>query len=63
VLATPIAWYVLNKWLENFAYKTELNWWFFVLAGFLAFAIALLTVSWKSWSAARRNPAEVIREE
>jgi len=62
-LAIPIAWLVLYKWLENFAYKTKLDWWFFTLGGIIALVIALLTVSWKSWFAARRNPAEVIREE
>ena len=63
LLATPIAWFVMHKWLENFAYKTSLGWWYFALSGIIAMGIALLTVSWKSWVAARRNPAEVIREE
>ncbi len=63
VIATPIAYYVLNKWLENFAYKTTLNWWIFVLAGALALGIALLTVSWQSWRAATRNPVEALRYE
>ncbi|MFV0266678.1 MAG: ABC transporter permease, partial [Draconibacterium sp.] len=52
VIATPIAWYAMNKWLENFAYKTTLSWWIFALAGLLALGIALLTVSWQSWRAA-----------
>ncbi len=63
VIATPIAYYTMNKWLENFAYKTELNWWIFVLAGLLALGIALLTVSWQSWKAATRNPVEALRYE
>ncbi|MDD4553186.1 MAG: ABC transporter permease [Bacteroidales bacterium] len=63
VIAAPIAWLLLYKWLQNFAYKTRLNGWFFLLAGLISVAIALLTVSWKSWLAARRNPAEVLREE
>ncbi|MFV0376746.1 MAG: ABC transporter permease, partial [Mangrovibacterium sp.] len=63
VIATPIAWYAMNKWLENFAYKTTLSWWIFVLAGVLALAIALLTVSWQSWRAATRNPVEALRYE
>ena len=63
LFATPIAWFVMHKWLENFAYKTSLGWWYFALSGIIAMGIALLTVSWKSWVAARRNPAEVIREE
>ena len=63
VIATPIAWYAMNKWLENFAYKTELSWWIFALAGALALGIALLTVSWQSWRAATRNPVEALRYE
>lgn len=63
VIATPIAYYVMNKWLENFAYKTALSWWIFVLAGLLALGIALLTVSWQSWRAATRNPVEALRYE
>lgn len=63
VLATPIAWYAMNKWLESFAYKTSLSWWIFALAGLLALGIALLTVSWQSWKAATRNPVEALRYE
>lgn len=63
VIATPIAYFAMNKWLENFAYKTELSWWIFALAGILALGIALLTVSWQSWQAARRNPVESLRYE
>jgi len=63
VLASPIAWYAMNKWLENFAYKTELSWWIFALAGIIAMGIALLTVSWQSWRAARRNPVDSLRYE
>jgi putative ABC transport system permease protein len=63
VIATPIAYYAMNKWLENFAYKTELSWWVFALAGLLALGIALLTVSWQSWKAATRNPVEALRYE
>jgi putative ABC transport system permease protein len=63
VIATPIAYYAMNKWLENFAYKTNLSWWIFALAGVLALGIALLTVSWQSWRAAKRNPVEALRYE
>jgi putative ABC transport system permease protein len=63
VIATPIAYYAMHKWLENFAYKTELSWWIFALAGLLALGIALLTVSWQSWKAATRNPVEALRYE
>jgi putative ABC transport system permease protein len=63
VIATPIAWFAMHKWLENFAYKTSLSWWIFATAGLLAFGIALLTVSWQSWRAAMRNPVEALRYE
>jgi putative ABC transport system permease protein len=63
VIACPIAWYAMNKWLQNFAYKTELSWWIFAAAGALAMAVALLTVSWQSWRAASKNPVEALRYE
>ena len=63
VVATPIAYYAMHKWLGNFAYKTTLSWWIFALAGLLALGIALLTVSWQSWRAATRNPVEALRYE
>jgi putative ABC transport system permease protein len=63
VIATPIAYFAMQKWLENFAYKTTLSWWIFALAGLLALGIALLTVSWQSWKAATKNPVESLRYE
>ena len=63
IVASPVAYYTMNKWLENFAYKTTLSWWIFALAGLLALGIALLTVSRQSWRAATRNPVEALRYE
>jgi ABC-type antimicrobial peptide transport system permease subunit len=63
VIATPIAYFFMSKWLENFAYKTILSWWIFAVAGALVLAIALLTVSWQCWKAARRNPVDALRYE
>jgi len=63
VVATPISYFAMNKWLESFAYKTAVSWWIFALAGVLALGIALLTVSWQSWRAATRNPVEALRYE
>ncbi|HEX2936367.1 MAG TPA: FtsX-like permease family protein, partial [Bacteroidales bacterium] len=63
LFACPVAWYAMHKWLENFAYKTELSWWVFAAAGIIAMVIALLTVSWQSWKAASRNPVESLRYE
>jgi putative ABC transport system permease protein len=63
IVASPVAWYFMKNWLENFAYKTTLSWWIFVLAGALALGIALITVSWQSWKTASRNPVEALRYE
>jgi putative ABC transport system permease protein len=63
VIATPLAWFAMHKWLGGFAYKTNLSWWIFALAGILALGIALLTISWQSWRAATRNPIEALRYE
>jgi putative ABC transport system permease protein len=63
LIAIPIAWFIMHKWLENFAYKTGLSWWIFFLAGVLALGIALLTVSLQSRRAAMKNPVESLRYE
>ncbi len=63
IIASPIAYYALNKWLENFAYKTTLSWWIFALSGLLVLVITLFTVSWQSWNAATRNIVESLRNE
>jgi len=63
IIAIPISWYAMNKWLEGFAYKTTMNWWVFALAGLSALVIALLTVSWQSFRAAIANPVEALKEE
>jgi putative ABC transport system permease protein len=63
IIASPISYYAISKWLESFAYKTSLSWWIFALAGVLALGIALLTVSWQSLKAATRNPIEALRYE
>jgi putative ABC transport system permease protein len=63
IIAIPLAWYGMHKWLENFAYKISLNAWIFVVAGLITVIIALVTVSLQSWKAARRNPVEALRYE
>jgi putative ABC transport system permease protein len=62
-IATPFAWFIMNKWLENFAYRTTLSWWIFILAGGLALGVAIITLLWQSWRAAIRNPVEALRYE
>jgi len=63
IIATPIAYYTMHNWLENFAYKTMLSWWVFTLAGLVALFVTTLTVTWISWKAATRNPVEALRYE
>ena len=63
IIACPIAYLAMSKWLENFAYKTELSWWIFAMAGLSTLLMALLTVSWQSYTAATANPAEALRSE
>jgi putative ABC transport system permease protein len=63
VIATPIAYFAMSRWLENFAYKTALSWWIFAIAGLAALVVALLTVSWQSLRAASRNPVEALKYE
>ena len=63
VIASPIAWYAMNKWLEDFAYKIDIEWWVFALAGLLAMGIALLTVSFQAVKAALMNPVKSLRSE
>jgi putative ABC transport system permease protein len=63
VIAVPSSLYLLNKWLERFAYRCELSWWIFAAAGLSAILVAILTVSWQSWRAATRNPVEALRYE
>ena len=63
VIASPIAWYAMNRWLQDFAYKIDMPWWVFALAGALAVGIALLTVSFQSVKAALMNPVKSLRSE
>jgi len=63
LIAFPIAWYAMNKWLQDFAFPTAISWWVFVLAGGSTLAIALLTVSFQSLKAALTNPVKCLRSE
>ena len=63
VIAWPIAWYAMNKWLQNFAYRISIQWWMFALAGGITLIIALFTVSWQAIRAATANPVEALRYE
>jgi len=63
LIAWPIGWFVMNRWLQNFAYKTSVAWWIFFAAGGLAFAIAWLTISLQTVKSARANPVDSLRYE
>jgi putative ABC transport system permease protein len=62
-IASPVAWYLMNEWLTDFAYRIELRWWFFALAALLVVVIALLTVSIQAIKAALMNPVKNLRTE
>lgn len=63
VVASPLAWYLMKQWLQDFAYRIEIQWWMFVLAGALAVGIAFLTISFQSVKAALANPVKSLRSE
>jgi putative ABC transport system permease protein len=63
VIAFPLAWYFMHKWLQDFAYRINISWWVFVLAGIIAASIALITVSVQAIKAAVANPVKSLRTE
>jgi putative ABC transport system permease protein len=63
IIAFPIAWWAMNKWLQDFAYKVNLSWWIFAISGALALTIALITVSYQAIKAALANPVKSLRSE
>jgi len=62
-IASPIAWWAMNQWLQNFAYKIELSWWMFAIPAFATVIIAFLTMSYQSIRAAKANPVKSLRDE
>ena len=63
VLAIPIAWYAMNQWLQDFAYRIHIQWWIFIIAALIALIIALLTISSQAIKAALSNPVKSLRTE
>ncbi|HTM91388.1 MAG TPA: hypothetical protein VL095_03150, partial [Flavisolibacter sp.] len=63
VIAFPIAWWAMHKWLQDFAYRIGISWWVFVAAGLAAVVIALITVSFQAIRAAVANPVKSLRSE
>jgi putative ABC transport system permease protein len=62
-IAFPVAWFAMYNWLKGFAYRINIQWWVFILAGILALLIALMTVSFQSIRAATANPVKSLRTE
>jgi ABC-type antimicrobial peptide transport system permease subunit len=63
IIAIPVAYYSMNKWMENFAYKADISYWLFIAASFIAIGIALLTIGFQAIKAALTNPAKSLRTE
>ncbi len=63
IIATPIAWYIMKNWLQDFAYRINISWWMFFMAGIFAVVIALATISFQAIRAALANPVESLRSE
>ncbi|TDS15954.1 ABC transporter permease [Sphingobacterium paludis] len=63
VIGTPLTWWAMSKWLEDFAYRIDIKWWMFALAGFLSIMVALMTISYQAIRAAKANPVNSLRDE
>jgi ABC-type antimicrobial peptide transport system permease subunit len=62
-IATPLAWYYMNQWLQNYAYRINISWWLFAAGGIVAIVIALATISFQAVKAAVANPVKNLRTE
>ncbi len=63
LIACPVGWYVSNRWLIHFAYRTHISWWIYAVAGFIILAVAMITVTVQSYKSASRNPVECLKYE
>ncbi|MDB5133495.1 MAG: FtsX-like permease family protein [Mucilaginibacter sp.] len=63
VIASPVAWYLMNKWLQDYVYRIHIQWWVFVLAGLTAILMAFITISYQAIKAALTNPVKSLRSE
>ncbi len=63
IIAWPVSWYFLNRWLENFAYRIDIAWWMFLISALVAFVIAMITISFQSIRTAMANPVDSLRSE
>lgn len=63
LIAMPLAWFLMNYWLQNYAYRTEISWWIFALSGLLTLLVSWITISYHTSRASLTNPIEVLRNE
>ncbi len=63
IIASPLAWWMMNAWLQSYAYRIEITWWMFAAAGVLTIGIALATIAWQTLRAATSNPVDSLRDE
>ena len=63
LIASPVAWWAMNKWLQGFAYRIDISWWMFAVAGLISILIAMITVSFQAIKAAMANPVRSLRSE
>ena len=63
LIAWPVSWFIMKEWVGDFAYKTEISWWLFLIAGLVAVLIAFITVAYQSLKAAVANPVDSLRDE
>jgi len=63
VIATPVAYYIMQQWLENFAYHTSISWWIFILTGLISYIVTMITIGFQSYRAATVNPVETLKYE
>ena len=63
VIASPVAWFIIQRWMRDFAYQTTISWWIFALAGLATVLVSLLAITGITWNAARQNPADTLRYE
>ena len=63
IISFPLSWYAMNLWLQDFAYRTNLNWWVFALAGIIGLFIAIATISFQAIKASLANPVKSLRTE
>ncbi|MGC9343647.1 MAG: ABC transporter permease [Bacteroidales bacterium] len=63
LISIPLGWYAINRWLQNFAYRTDISWWVFIVAGLIAIIISVITISWQSLRASKINPVDCLRYE